>query len=96
MELTLELFDSLIPMPKQLIEISSVQIKENSTLVMFKHTILEYIPFDALRSNSKEKQKILRRIKKKIETNTNNKEQNNNIQSNPNIAVVNDLNTMLK
>ena len=96
MELTLELFDSLIPMPKQLIEISSVQIKENSTLVMFKHTILEYIPFDALRSNSKEKQKILRRIKKKIETNTNNKEQNNNIKSNPNIAVVNDLNTMLK
>lgn len=72
-QLTLELFDSLIPMPKQLIEISSIQIKQDTTLVIFKHTILEYIPYDALKSNSFEKQKILKSIKKKLESNVNKK-----------------------
>lgn len=64
--LKLELIDSNAPMPKQLIEIHAIQVS-SYTLVMFKHTILDYIPYDALKSNSKEKQKILKRIKKKLE-----------------------------
>ena len=68
-EIKLEMFASLIPMPKQLIEIAAIKIKENVTFIIFKHTILEYILYDVLKSNSSNKQKILRRIKKRIELN---------------------------
>lgn len=68
-ELKLEMFDSLIPMPKQLIEIAAIKIKDNVTFIIFKHTVLEYILYDVLKSNSINKQKILRRIKKRIELN---------------------------
>ena len=63
----LELFDSVIPMPKQLIEICLIKIREELTLMEFKHIILEYIPYDALISNSRDKQKILKKIKKILE-----------------------------
>ena len=65
----LELFDSIIPMPKQLIEISLIKIKEELTLMEFKHIILEYIPYDVLISNSRYKQRILKKIKKLLENN---------------------------
>ena len=65
----LELFDSVIPMPKQLIEICLIKIREELTLMEFKHIILEYIPYDALISNSRDKQKILKKIKKLLESN---------------------------
>ena len=68
----LELFDSLIPMPKQLIEISLIKIREELTLMEFKHIILEYIPYDALISNSRDKQRILKKIKKLLKNNDNN------------------------
>jgi hypothetical protein len=68
-ELKLEMFDSVIPMPKQLIEIAAIKIKDNVTFIIFKHTVLEYILYDVLKSNSINKQKILRRIKKRIELN---------------------------
>ena len=63
----LELFDSIIPMPKQLIEICLIKIREELTLMEFKHIILEYIPYDALISNSRDKQKILKKNKKILE-----------------------------
>ena len=93
MQLTLELFDSLIPMPKQLIEISSIQIKSDVTLVIFKHTILEYIPYDALRSNSFEKQKILRNIKRKLELNI---EKKHTVNGKNNKNHENELNVLFK
>ena len=65
--LYLESFDSLISMPLQSMQIQLVKIDENSTLIIYKHIILDYIPYNALRSNSGNKQKILKKVKKKLE-----------------------------
>ena len=65
--LYLESFDSLISMPLQSMQIQLVKINENSTLIIYKHIILDYIPYNALRSNSGNKQKILKKVKKKLE-----------------------------
>ena len=67
MIIQLEMFESIIPVPKQRIEISLIKVKENLTLIEFKHIILEYIPYDALQSNSNDKQKILKKVKKILE-----------------------------
>ena len=65
--LYLESFDSLIAMPLQSMQIQLVKINENSTLIIYKHIILDYIPYNALRSNSSNKQKILKKVKKILE-----------------------------
>lgn len=65
--LFLESFDSLLQMPLQSMQIQLVKVNDNATLIIFKHKILEYIPYDALRSNSSCKQKILKKIKKILE-----------------------------
>lgn len=80
MGIKLEIFSSIIPVPKQLIIIDAIQIKNDVTLVMFKHIVLEYILYDVLKSSSNNKQKILKRIKKQIELNVsliNNSDVNN-------------------
>ena len=64
----LEMCESNIPMPKQRIEISLIKVKENLTLIEFKHIILEYISYDALQSNSTDKQKTLKKVKKILES----------------------------
>ena len=68
MIIQLEMFESIIPVPKQRIEISLIKVKENLTLIEFKHIILEYIPYDALQSNSTDKQKTLKKVKKILES----------------------------
>ena len=67
MIIQLEMFESIIPVPKQRIEISLIKVKENLTLIEFKHIILEYIPYHALQSKSNDKQKILKKVKKILE-----------------------------
>ena len=64
----LEMCESNIPMPKQRIEISLIKVKDNLTLIEFKHIILEYISYDALQSNSTDKQKTLKKVKKILES----------------------------
>ena len=68
MILQLEMRESNIPMPKQRIEISLIKVKDNLTLIEFKHIILEYISYDALQSNSTDKQKTLKKVKKILES----------------------------
>ena len=68
MILQLEMCESIIPMPKQRIEISLIKVKDNLTLIEFKHIILEYISYDALQSNSTDKQKTLKKVKKILES----------------------------
>ena len=54
-------------MPKQKILISLIKMDDNQTFVIFKHTILEFIPYDILMSYSSTKKKVLRNIKLIIE-----------------------------
>ena len=65
--LYLESLDSNIPMPLQSMQIQLVKVNNESTLIIYKHIILDYIPYNALRSNSGNKQKILKKIKKILE-----------------------------
>jgi len=65
--LYLESFDSNMPMPLQSMQIQLVKVNNESTLIIYKHIILDYIPYNALRSNSGNKQKILKKIKKILE-----------------------------
>ena len=65
--LYLESIDSLLSMPLQSMQIQLVKVNDNSTLIIYKHIILDYIPYNALRSNSGNKQKILKKIKKILE-----------------------------
>ena len=66
--LYLESFDSILPMPLQSMQIQLVKVNDNVTLIIYKHIILDYIPYNALRSNSGNKQKILKKIKKILES----------------------------
>lgn len=65
--LFLESFDSIITMPLQSMQIQLVKVDDNSTLIIYKNIILDYIPYNALISNSGNKQKILKKIKKILE-----------------------------
>ena len=65
--LYLESFDSLISMPLQSMQIQLIKVNENKTLIIYKHIMLDYIPYNALKSNSGNKQKILKKIKKLME-----------------------------
>ena len=65
--LYLESFDSILPMPLQSMQIQLVKVNDDSTLIIYKHIILDYIPYNALRSNSGNKQKILKKLKKILE-----------------------------
>ena len=65
--LFLESFDSILTMPLQSMQIQLVKVNDNSTLIIYKHIILDYIPYNALLSNSGNKQKILKKLKKKLE-----------------------------
>jgi len=65
--LQLELISSNMLIPKQKILISLIKMEDNQTFVIFKHTILEFIPYDILMSYSSTKKKILRNIKLIIE-----------------------------
>ena len=64
----LENFDSLVLMPLQSMQIQLIKVNDNSTLIIYKHIVLDYIPYNALKSNSANKQKILKKIKKMVKT----------------------------
>ena len=66
--LFLESFDSTLPMPLQSMQIQLVKVNDETTLIIYKHIILDYIPYNALRSNSGNKQKILKKLKKLLES----------------------------
>ena len=72
--LFLESFDSILPMPLQSMQIQLVKVNDDSTLIIYKHIILDYIPYNALRSNSGNKQKILKKLKKLLENKKEGKE----------------------
>ena len=72
--LYLESFDSLISMPLQSMQIQLIKVNENKTLIIYKHIMLDYIPYNALKSNSGNKQKILKKIKKLLENKEKGKE----------------------
>ena len=55
-------------MPLQSMQIQLVKVNDNATLIIYKHIILDYIPYNALRSNSGNKQKILKKLKKILES----------------------------
>jgi hypothetical protein len=63
----LESFDSLQAMPLQSMQIQLIKVNIETTLIIYKHIMLDYIPINALRSNSGNKQKILKKIKKLLE-----------------------------
>ena len=65
--LFLESFDSLVNAPLQSIQIRLIKVNDNTTLIIYKHIMLDYIPYNALLSNSGNKQKILKKIKKLLE-----------------------------
>ena len=62
-----ELIHSNVSLPKQKVLICLVRMDENQCFVIFKHIILEYIPFDILMSYSSTKKKVLRNIKSLLE-----------------------------
>ena len=68
--LYLESFDSILPspMPLQSMQIQLVKVNDDSTLIIYKHIILDYMDYNALRSNSGNKQKILKKLKKILES----------------------------
>ena len=70
----LESFDSLQVMPLQSMQIQLIKITIETTLIIYKHIMLDYIPINALRSNSGNKQKILKKIKKLMESKEKGKE----------------------
>ena len=72
--LYLESFDSLQTMPLQSMQIQLIKVNINTTLIIYKHIMLDYIPINALRSNSGNKQKILKKIKKLLESKEKGKE----------------------
>jgi hypothetical protein len=65
--LYLESFDSLMSAPLQSMQIQLIKVNESTTLMIYKHIMLDYIPYNALLSNSGNKQKILKKIKKLME-----------------------------
>ena len=80
----LELINSTDSLPKQRIEIILVKLGENQTFLIFKHIILEFIPFDILMSYSPLKKKTLKAIKNSLEETSSkdeNEENNNNINT---------------
>ena len=72
--LYLESFDSLQAMPLQSMQIQLIKVNLDTTLIIYKHIMLDYIPINALRSNSGNKQKILKKIKKLLESKEKGKE----------------------
>ena len=80
----LELINSTDSLPKQRIEIILVKMGDNQTFLIFKHIILEFIPFDILMSYSPLKKKTLKAIKNSLEETSSkdeNEENNNNINT---------------
>ena len=53
--------------PKQKVLLNLIRIDDNRCFFIFKHIILEYIPFDILMSYSSKKKKVLRNIKSLLE-----------------------------
>ena len=67
-ELICELVNqSKFNLPKQKVLMILIRIDDNKCFFIFKHIILEYIPFDILMSISDTKKKILKKIKNIIE-----------------------------
>lgn len=66
-KLELELIGANVALPKQRLEINLIRMDENQCFIIFKHIILEFIPFDILMSYSSSKKKVLRRVKNILE-----------------------------
>ena len=63
----LDLISSVNSLPKQKIEIILIKMGEKQTFLIFKHIILEFIPYDVLMSYSAIKKKSLKKIKNILE-----------------------------
>ena len=57
-QLELELIGANVALPKQRLEINLIRMDENQCFIIFKHIILEFIPFDILMSYSYSKKKV--------------------------------------
>ena len=66
-QLELELIGANVALPKQRLEINLIRMDENQCFIIFKHIILEFIPFDILMSYSSSKKKVLKRVKNSLE-----------------------------
>ena len=66
-QLELELIGANVALPKQRLEINLIRMDENQCFIIFKHIILEFIPFDILMSYSSSKKKVLKRVKNILE-----------------------------
>lgn len=66
-QMELELVEANVSLPKQKIMLNLVRMDDNQCFVIFKHIILEFIPFDILMSYSSQKKKLLRKVKDMIE-----------------------------
>lgn len=66
-QLELELLSANVSLPKQKIVINLIRMDENQCFIIFKHIILEFIPYDILMSYSSSKKKVLRKVKNIIE-----------------------------
>ena len=63
----LNLFESNVSIPHQKVILKLLKLNENKTFLIFKHIILEYIPYDILMSYSSTKKKILKNLKSVLE-----------------------------
>ena len=66
-QLALELIAANVSLPKQRIEFQLIRMDNAQCFIIFKHIILEFIPFDILMSYSSSKKKVLRRVKNILE-----------------------------
>ena len=59
--------ESNVSLLGQRLEINLIRMDENQCFIIFKHIILEFIPFDVLMSYSSSKKKVLRKVKNILE-----------------------------
>lgn len=62
-QIILELLETNVNLPKQKLSISLIKMDDNQCFIIFKHIMLEFIPFDVLMSYSSQKKKILKHLK---------------------------------
>ena len=68
-----ELQSSNCNLPKQKVLLIMVKMGDDQTFLIYKHVIMEFIPFDVLMSYSTMKKKVLRNIKEYLEKNNESK-----------------------
>jgi hypothetical protein len=67
-QLELELIAANVSLPKQKITFNLIKMDDKQCFLIFKHLILEFIPYDILMSYSSSKKKVLRKVKAMLES----------------------------